>query len=89
MEKVTVILRVCELVLHCETGLMSVYVLLVAKLPGEDNLLLASNILDLEGAVLDEVLDAGGQGLVLLDVVLILDLACELGGKLLVGLTGG
>jgi hypothetical protein len=66
----------------------SVDVLLVAKLPGEDNLLLASDILDLEGTILDKVLDASGQGLVLFDVVLVLNFAGELGGKLLIGLTG-
>lgn len=66
-----------------------VYILLVTKGAGKRNLLLAGCVLDLEGTVLEEVLDRSRQWLVLLDVVLVLNLTAELGRQLLVDLAGG
>jgi len=63
--------------------------LLVAKGALQHNLLLSGDIDKLPRAVVEEVLDAGRGGLVLLDALLKLDLAGELGRELLVELILG
>lgn len=60
--------------------------LLVSKRPGQDNLFLSGGVLDLKGTVLEEILDAGWHGLVLLDILLELNLVGQLGGELLIRL---
>lgn len=63
--------------------------LLVAELALEDDVLLAGDIDQLEGAVVQEVLDAGGQLLVLLHLALKLQLAVKLERQLLIDLASG
>lgn len=65
------------------------HVLLVAKVTLQLDDLLAGGVNQLEGAVVEEVLDAGGLLLAGLHVFLDLELALELGRKLLVGLAIG
>jgi len=61
--------------------------LLIAIVAGEHNLLLAGDVLNLERAVVEEVLDAGGVGIAL-DILLELDLAGQLSRQLLIDLAG-
>lgn len=63
--------------------------LLVAKGALQDNVLLAGGIDKLKGAVLKEILDGGGNGLVGGNVLLIANLGGELLGELRVDLGGG
>lgn len=61
----------------------------VTELSHQVDVLLAGHILELVGAVVEEVLDAGGDLLVCLQLVLELQFALQLGQQLLVGLVVG
>lgn len=78
-----------RLVLDGTHGRKGFNLLLVAKGALQDNILLAGGVDDLKGAVLKEVLDGGGNGLVGGNVLLIANLGRELVGELSVNLGGG
>ena len=74
---------------NCFHFLRIINLLLVAKGALQDNILLAGGVDDLKGAVLKEVLDGGGDGLVGGNVLLVANLGGELVGELSVDLGGG
>lgn len=88
MEKVTVMLeRGCQF--YNIRQFDRKYLRLVPKLPRQGDVLLPRRVLELERAILEEVLDARGQLLVLLYLALELELALQLHRQLLVHLGRG